>query len=166
MVAIIIETGSGNASANSYTSAGAANTYHEKHLYSSVWTGASASHDQALMMATRLIDVEFTFEGEKVSDTQALEFPRYNITDRSGFIIQAGTLPTALLDATAEFARLLIAADRTAETDDKGFSRIKAGPLDLDVAPWDRKAVLPPTVAAMLAPFGWPRSSKITLSRA
>lgn len=166
-VTLVAEDGSGKSNANAYASAGAADAYHTKHLYATTWTAASsATKDTALTMATRLIDVEFTFMGVKVSDTQALEWPRFDIYDRDGFIVQATTIPPALIDATAEFARLLIAEDRTAETGDRGFSRIKAGSVEADINPRDRKRVVPPTVAAMLAPFGRLRNAATRLIRA
>ncbi len=154
-VTFTVETGSGSTTSNSYASVANGDDYHEKHLYSTVWTAASTGEkEEALMMATRLLDDYFAWEGTKTSDTQALDFPRFNIFDKDGFLLQSNTLPTALLDATSEFARSLLAADRTAETDDRGFSRIKAGTVEVVIAPGDRKPVVPSVVKRMLSAIG------------
>ena len=150
-----VETGSGSPTANSYASVLNGDDYHEKHLYSTIWTAAETGEkEESLMMATRLLDDYFAWEGTKTSDTQALDFPRFNVFDKDGFLFQSGTLPSALLDATCEFARSLLAADRTAETDDRGFSRIKAGPVEIVVNPGDRRPVVPSVVKRMLSAIG------------
>lgn len=154
-VTFTVEDGTGKAGANSYASEANGDDYHLKHLYAGDWTAASSGDKQkALMMATRLLDDHFRWEGRKVGDTQALAWPRFNIFDADGFLVQSNTLPPALLDATAETARGLISADRTAETDDRGFSRIKAGSVEVVIDPGDRKPVITAVVRRMLAPFG------------
>lgn len=157
MVALVIEDGTGLANANTYISQADADAYIEKHLYGTPFSGAtSANKDIALMMATRLIDDYFEFEGKKVNDTQALEFPRYDITDRSGYLIQSSTLPTALVNATAEFAKWLIESDRTTDADGKGFKLLSAGSLTVQPDTADKIPVMPDIVKKMLAPFGRP----------
>ncbi len=154
-VTFTVETGSGSTTANSYASVANGNDYHDKHLYSTVWTAASEDEKQeALMMATRLLDDYFAWEGAKITDTQALDWPRFDVFDKDGFQIQSSPLPTALLDGTSEFARTLLAADRTAETDDRGFSRIKAGTVEVVINPGDRKPVVPSVVKRMLSAIG------------
>lgn len=149
------ETGTGSATANSYATVAQGNSYHDGHLYATGWTGATtANKEAALVMATRLIDDSFQFEGSKTGDTQALEWPRFDIIDRSGFLVQATTIPAALVNATAELGRWLLAADRTAETEDLGFKRLKAGSVEMEVDRSDRRALIPDIVVSMLAPFG------------
>lgn len=155
MASIVVEDGTGKANANSYISEADADVYIEKHLYGTSFSGSS-DKVAALQMATRLIDSYFKFEGRKVNDTQALEFPRFDITDRSGFLIESTTIPTALKDATAELANRLIASDRTADPAGKGFKNLKAGSLDMTPDTTDKVTVLPDTVVKMLSPFGVP----------
>lgn len=157
MVSLVVEDGTGLSTANTYVSQADATTYHEKHLYATDWTAAtSGNKDIALMMATRIIDDQFTFEGKKVSDTQALEFPRFDIKDRSGYSIQSTTIPTSLKNAVSEYARWLLASDRTAEEGDTGFKSLKVGSLSLTPDPGDRKNTIPDVVMKMLAPLGRP----------
>tara|TARA_R110000751_G_scaffold10671_6_gene38661 strand:- start:676 stop:1179 length:504 start_codon:yes stop_codon:yes gene_type:complete len=157
MVSLVVEDGTGLSTANTYVSQADATIYHGKHLYATDWTSASSANmNIALTMATRMIDDHFSFEGKKVSDSQALEFPRHDIKDRSGYLIDATTIPTALKNATAEYARWLIQSDRSAEEGETGFKNLQVGSLSLTPDPGDRKSTIPDIVMKMLAPFGRP----------
>ena len=105
-------------------------------------------------MATRLLDETIDWKGRKADNNQALEWPRSGMYDRNGFDIDNDEMPTALINATAEMARWLIASDRTAEADEKGFKVLKAGSLELQPDIGDRKHIIPQVVASMLLPFG------------
>ncbi len=79
---LIKEDGIGKADANSYASVDDGDTYHEGHLYATAWTGATAEQKAAaLVMATRLIDGEYQFQGVLTSDSHALSWPRYRCPD-------------------------------------------------------------------------------------
>jgi hypothetical protein len=157
MASVIVEDGTGLATANSYISVADAGTYFEKHLYGSDFTGASAANQAiAVMMATRLLDDFFKFEGQKIGSVQALEFPRFGITDRSGYLIDAATLPTELTEATAELAKWLIASDRTADASGKGFKRLVAGSLTMEPDTGDKAPVIPDVVSKMLVAIATP----------
>jgi len=157
---LVVEDGTGKTTANSYATVANGTSYHEAHIAATAWTG-SALQEEALVMATRLIDDGIIFDGIKVDDSQALEWPRFDIKDRSGYLIQSSTIPQALINATAELARWLIGADRTAETDDRGFKKMKVGSLELEIDHADRTPVLPKVVVSMLSPFGRPRSGSL-----
>jgi len=157
MVTLVVENGTGLSNANTYVNQADATTYHGKHLYATDWTNAtSGNKDIALTMATRLIDDHFKFEGKAISDTQALEWPRFDIVNKNGYLIASSTIPQALKDATAEYARWLLASDRTAEEGDLGFKDLKVGSLSLTPDPSDRKTTIPDIVVKMLAEFGRP----------
>ena len=149
---LVVETGAGLDNANSYVSLADANAYHEAHVQQSVWEALSSTdRERAVVMATRVIDDHFTFKGRKTDRLNALKWPRYNMTDEDGWVIDSGSIPTRLKNATAEMARLLTVEDRTLEADTKGFSRLKIDVVELDVDRGDRRAVIPPMVARMLA---------------
>ena len=70
---LIKEDGSGLATANSYASAVDGDTYHDGHCYASTWTSATtANKEKALVMATRLIDASYQFNGWKRGRMQIL----------------------------------------------------------------------------------------------
>ena len=141
---LIKEDGTGKVDANSYASAADGDAYHDGHLYATAWTGASlANKEKALVMATRLIDGEYQFNGFKGSDAQALQWPRERCPDpdRSGGGIVAGVLsgriggdtwvpsdvvPPRVVQATCELARELILADRTTAPPGEGVTLVRA----------------------------------------
>jgi len=147
MADMVVETGSGSTTANSYCSLANADTYHEKRLFVSTWTGANDDNKEiALMWATNLLDILVIWNGYKYDEDNALLWPRGSMLDRAGNSIDVDEMPQFLLDATAEFARLLIASDRSAENDTKGFKRIKAGSVDVTINRWDRPKTMPQSV--------------------
>ena len=63
---LIKEDGTGRSDANSYADVADGDSYHDGHLYASAWTGATADKKAAaLVMATRLIDSQFQFNGSR-----------------------------------------------------------------------------------------------------
>ncbi len=167
MVVLVVEDGTGKSDANSYTTAAEGDIYHEKHLFSDDWDNATlVRKEEALMMSTRLIDENIEWQGARIKKDQALSWPRANVPDRDGFIFNNTEIPTELKDAIAEFARWLLMEDRTAEDDAKGFKKLKAGSLAMEVDRFDRASILPNVVVRMLVPLGNPRSkSKLKLIR-
>ena len=153
MADMVVETGSGSATANSYCSVDDGDTYHEKRLYVTDWTGANDDDKEiALMWATRLIDEMVIWNGSVTGSTQALAWPRDAVYDRYGYSIANTTIPTWLKEATAEFGRQLIAENRTAETnrDLVGFSEIKVDTLELKVDSMQSKQTMPSEVYSMI----------------
>ena len=140
---LIKEDGTGKVDANSYASAADGDAYHDGHLYASAWAAATTPNkEKALVMATRLIDGEYQFNGFKRSDAQALQWPRERCPDpdRAGVSIVAGALsrfggdawvpsdavPLRVIQATCELARELIITDRTAAPPGEGVTLIRA----------------------------------------
>lgn len=158
-VTFTVEDGSSKSDANAYVSVSGADDYHAKHVYATTWDDASqGDKEKALMMATRLLDETFSWNGRKFDDNQALSWPRAGTRDRDGWAVDSDEIPADLKNATAELARLLLDADRTAEDDTRGFKRIKTGSVDIEVDKFDRTGVLTKVVVNMLSPhFGYPR---------
>ena len=103
---LIKEDGTGKVDANSYASAADGDAYHDGHLYASAWTAATTPNkEKALVMATRLIDGEYQFNGFKRSDAQALQWPRERCDDldRSGVGIGGGGVAVRVHLAGAVF---------------------------------------------------------------
>jgi hypothetical protein len=92
--------------------------------------------------------------GSVVSETQALRWPRYYVYDPDGVELESDAIPQFLKNATAEYARLLVAADRTAEPDTLSYKEIKLGSLGLKFDKYDRRPVMPPSVYTMLKWYG------------
>ena len=70
---LIKETGAGLVDANSYADVADGNAYHDGHLYATAWTGASDDQKAvALVMASRLIDAEWQFNGTRTNAVQEI----------------------------------------------------------------------------------------------
>ena len=154
MPTIVATAGATNA--NSYCTLAEANTYHESHLYASAWTDAEDDNKIiALIWATRTLDEMCEWVGEKVTQEQALRFPRYNVYDQDGFIQVHTAIPQWLKNATAEFARQLISKDRLQAMEDAiaGLKSVTAGPVSVTFDSMDRITVFPQSVQQIIAPY-------------
>lgn len=105
-MAIVVEDGTGLATAVSYLSVADADTHHTARG-NGQWTDLStAEKEQALVRATDYIDKRFgrKFRGQKINRTQGLEWPRGAATDNDGFAVGYDEVPAQLEKATAEYA--------------------------------------------------------------
>jgi len=152
---LVVEDGTGKTNSNSYASSANGDSYHDKHVAATDWTGATtAVKEAALAHATRLLDENVSWHGIKQDPDQALEWPRAGVSDKNGYAIDSNEIQQWLIDATAELARWMIIGDRTLEAGEKGFKRLKVGDLELEPNLSDRKEILPKIVIRMVAPFG------------
>lgn len=111
-MAIIVEDGTGVASANSYDTVVNAQAYFDLKGITITIT------EESLINATQYLDLRFglQYNGDKVGADQSLSFPRTSFTDTEGFTKAASTIHSELKRATYEAAKLYI--DGTALFDD------------------------------------------------
>ena len=165
---LIKETGAGLANANAYADVADGDAYHDGHLYATAWAAATtASKTTALVMASRLIDAEYQFDGVQTTDAQALAWPRYRCPDpdrdaslRVGLLLASenwvpeNTVPKAVVQATCELARELLIADRTAAPAGEGLKYYNDAGKQTGYDKTDTRPVIPKLVQAMLAKYG------------
>ena len=165
---LIKEDGTGKVDANSYASVVDCDAYHDGHLYATAWTGAAADQKAAaLVMATRLIDAEYQFNGTRTNAAQALQWPRALCPDPDSYheplsvlmpmpsdYVRYDTVPKAVLQATCEMARELLIVDRTAAPAGEGLKYENVGPNQTGYDKTDRRPVLSQVAQAMLAKYG------------
>ncbi len=159
---LVAESGSGDPTANSYAALADGDAYHAGHLHATAWHQANdGDKEKGLIWASRLLDESIVWDGVKATKDQALQWPRHGVRDRGGFVIDSDSIPAGLNNATAELARCLLSEDRTAfdDQDTRGFRRIKAGSVEVEIDRSDRKSVLPPRVVDMLRPYGRPQAA-------
>lgn len=157
------------ANANSYANAADGDSYHDGHLYASSWTGATTTtKEAALVMASRLIDSCYQFNGYKVSEDQAMQWPRQRAIDpdRSnlnfeilqnnfGRYFDEDSIPKTLVNATCELARELIKVDTTDAPDGEGLAQLTiGGAVHLQFQKSDRQPQIPRTVQMFLSKLG------------
>lgn len=154
MATIVATAGANNA--NSYCTLAEAQAYHDVHLYASAWTDAEDDNKViALIWATRTLDEMCEWAGDKVTQEQALRFPRYNVYDQDGFIQVHTAIPQWLKNATAELARHLLTKDRLQSMEDAitGLKSVQAGPVAVEFDSMDRITVFPQSVQQIIAPY-------------
>ena len=166
---LVKENGTGLANANAYANAADGDAYHDGHLYASAWTAATTgSKEKALVMATRLIDAQFQFNGFKRGAGQALQWPRRLCPDPdntdgviAGLLLLRGPfldetkVPAVMVNAACEMARELLKADRTDDPDGEGLRSLHIdGALKLDFDAKDRQPPVTRLVQTMLGKFG------------
>jgi hypothetical protein len=133
---LVKEDGTGKTNSNSYADVTDGDGYFDGHLYASIWTDATtATKAAALVMATRLVDTQFQFNGYRAHDTQALQWPRERCPDPDRNLVTASVVspvltnfvpstvvPKGVVLAVCEMARELLIADRTAAPPGEGIS--------------------------------------------
>lgn len=157
---LIKEDGTGRTDANAYADVAACDAYHEGHLYATAWTAATSDQRAAaLVMATRLIDSQFQFNGFKANDAQALQWPREDCRDPdadgwAGGTVPNDVVPKAVADATCEMARELLIADRTASPPGEGLKYQNTGTTQTGYDKTDTRPIISSVAQAMLAKYG------------
>jgi len=106
-MALVVEDGTGKTDAESYVSVADTDAYWTAHGAPTSWSGAStAEKEEALRMATQYLDLVYhlSWIGRRISNTQALDWPRYGVTTPDWYIVESDTIPSRLEDATSELA--------------------------------------------------------------
>ena len=170
---LIKETGAGLVDANSYADVADGNAYHNGHLYATAWTGASDDQKAvALVMASRLIDAEWQFNGTRTNAVQGMQWPRARCPEPDAIhvplqvllpipsdFVRFDSVPKAVTDATCEMARELLIADRTAAPAGEGLKYQNVGGTQTGYDKTDRRPVLSQVAQVMLAKYGVPMSA-------
>jgi len=177
---LVKEDGTGLASANSYASVADGDAYFEGHLYATAWTAAtSGTKAAALVMATRLVDTQFQFNGYRVSEDQALQWPRERCPDPDrnavtsslqspvlSSFVPSDEVPKGVMEAVCEMARELLIVDRTAAPPGEGISSTQTSTASHDSAGGsssqssttyskeDTRPIMSRVAQAMLAKYG------------
>jgi hypothetical protein len=165
---LIKEDGTGKVDANSYADVTDGDAYHDGHLYATAWTGATAANKAvALVMASRLIDLQYQFNGLRSVDTQALQWPRVNCFDPDKAPVPVLTslllydpfvppsiIPKAIVSATCEMAREFLIADRTGSPRGEGLKYENTSTTQTGYDKADRQPVISRVAQAMLCKYG------------
>jgi hypothetical protein len=129
-MALIVEDGTGLATAESYISVVDAGTYCTAHGLTA-WTGTDAVKEAALRNATQYIDTSYNFRSAKSYQYQALEFPR-QLWDWDD-----DPLMTRLRAATVELAVKALTASLFADVEPSVVTMVKVGPITKQTTPVD-----------------------------
>jgi hypothetical protein len=116
-MALTVEDGTGLAGADSYVTVAEADEYALEH-YLDDWFQLTddTQKEAALRKAALYLDSHYraSFLGRRYSETQSLEWPRYDATDRNGWVLDL-TIPEDLKRAQIELAVRSLAGDLQAD---------------------------------------------------
>jgi len=103
------EDGTGKTTATSYLTVAEFRQYWENRgtSYPEDTLPATTEDDKIkayLNSATEFLDITFRFKGIKVSDDQALEFPRHGVMKSNGRVVDSDIVPTDIKNACAYLA--------------------------------------------------------------
>jgi hypothetical protein len=108
---IVVENGTGIATANSYATLAEADTYYDER-HNVTWQSSSTSaRTVALIKATDYIDYTYSFKGTPSGTTQALQWPRTRATDINLIVIDSDVIPVELKRAVFELALRSLSED-------------------------------------------------------
>lgn len=148
-----LDSNMNSATFNCYCSLDYANTYVDNRLHTDLWDAASTEdREAALIWASKLLDSSFVWSGARVNTEQNMAFPRYGLYDAEGYYVKSDIIPEQVKDATVEQAMLLLAKDRTgnSEPSSQGLSSLKLGSMSLDFDKTDKAQVVSDYVATLL----------------
>lgn len=158
-MALVVETGTGSATAESYISVADATTYHAARGNAAWATLASDMvREQLLRKATAymLQAYRFRWAGTRHHDTQALDWPRLYVPKKDyGYTVNyydPNSVPADVANACAELALKASSADLYADQK-QAIKRKKIGPLAFEYdefSPQEKRYV---AIEAMLAPY-------------
>lgn len=135
-MALIVEDGTGLSTAESYVSVAEADAYLAKFGLPDAWNlSTEEQKEQALRQATRYVDARFhgRWKGWRSVDDQALDWPRSDVSDSDGFLIDSDEIPTLLKSATIELANRARSATLMPDIDEPGTiksTRVRVGPIE------------------------------------
>jgi hypothetical protein len=112
--AMVVEDGTGLATANSYSSVASADTYLARAGTPTTWAAASdGEKEAALRKATRSLDIQYggLWAGDRATTTQYLDWPRSSVYDLEGTLLDDDAIPAELVEAVAELAAQRVAGE-------------------------------------------------------
>lgn len=143
----------GGISSDSFVDVTTADSYILGRLYTTEWDEASLENkERALKMATVELDRQ-AWKGTISASTQALRWPRGNVTDLDGNLLASDEIPIFLENATTELAMSLLQSNRYAESESTGIKKVQAGTVLVEFDRKDTNSRNPTTVYQMIAPY-------------
>lgn len=123
----------GSASANSYGTVVEADAYWTDRQ-AGAWGASTAEKEYALIKAAQFLDNVYRgkWKGYKVNSTQALAWPRTDVTDTEGYDVSALSIPARLKYAQFEAAKLIASGTELEVTIDRAVKREQVGSLSVE----------------------------------
>lgn len=140
-MALVVETGTGLANADSYNELADITTYNAAHQAIAAWTSASdALKERAARQATQYLEATYQnrWRGTRKTEVQALAYPREGVW-LDGVLLDEDVIPKKLRDAHSELAIRAVSGPLMPDVETPGaltMKRTKAGPVEIEKR-WD-----------------------------
>lgn len=137
MIPFVVENGTGLTNATSYVSVDEADDLAVLNIHNSdAWLTLPVDKKHNLLAyASRVLDARTTWNGERATSTQALEWPRKDVVDRYGNAVSDAAVPHNVRWAVVEFAKWSLTEDRLSRTQpDSAVSEVKVDSISLKFA--------------------------------
>ena len=137
-MALVVEDGTVVANAEAYDTIANVDTY-ASNVGNSAWgaIATDALKEEAARRATRYMEAKWRlwWKGNKTIETQVLSWPRYNVLDEDGFVVDSDIVPRGVKEAFAE-ACLLTGVSTDLEPDVAPFPiKVVADVLEVEFFP-------------------------------
>lgn len=164
-MALVVEDGTGLATAESFISVADADARHTA-LGNTAWTGTEAVKEAALRRATAYMEQSYRsrWKGTRLLRDQALSWPRYG-AEADGYTLESTYVPDDIANACADLALRALTADLNSDLT-RAVIRDKVGPLETEYAPHSPEAVRYRSIDMALAPYLKGSGAMATLVRA
>ncbi len=153
---LIVEDGTGKADAESYCSVSDADAYHAARGVTAWAALDTTGKEQRLRMATdyMLQTYRALWAGQRVTATQALDWPRYDVPRRDyGDYYPSNTVPAEVVRACAELASRVTVGAALLTDQTREITEQTVGPITTKYAQGSSQATRYAAADAMLAPF-------------
>lgn len=94
-------------------------------------TASDAEKEFALKDAAVYLDSSYTWKGSIATLSQALAWPRAEVTDKEGRTLDNSTIPQRIKDASAELANLRLAGPLVTAADNAKLSELQTGSVKM-----------------------------------
>jgi hypothetical protein len=176
-MALIVETGTGLADAESYATLAQADDYHAARGITLWATMSEAEREQALRRATDYMVQAYRtrWAGVRKTDTQALDWPRYDVPRRDGpgallygpSFYPSDAVPVEVRNACAELAYRGAAGPLMADKTRSNYvTREKVDVIEVEYAAWAPTSESYRAVEALLSPMLTTSGASVRLVRA
>lgn len=152
-MALIVETGTGSATGESFCSVSDALAYHAARGNTTWATITTTQQEQALRRATDYMEAVYSqrWAGTRTTSTQALSWPRYNVFV-NGFVTLSSSIPRAVINACSELA-LRAAAGELLSDSTQQKTRTKVDVLEVEFDKYSPQSTQYLAITALLAPY-------------
>lgn len=126
----MIQAQAGHVDANSYVDVAYADSFFNSSIGNDSWPASLELKEAALIEATRILDSQFAWIGDIATPEQSLRWPRLNVYDVDGRIVDSASIPKLLKDATCNLAYYLLQNGGLNQSA-SGLKGLKVGPIDM-----------------------------------